>query len=188
MNSTSVSTSCATERCTSSGSAFQRSGDAERAGAFELAPQVVELVDLGDREPAALGNDLLDLRRTVFRCGRRGHGFSHLLVTLPIVRECIRRPRSADAEPDGAFLRGVFDRGEVPADRGSRHEMIDRHHVAALLDALVLHESPDRISNGLEPVHRTSSGRNRYPLAANTAYRELPRCRGLTPEGRVTGV
>src|SRR5204863_6965726 len=154
MNSTSVSTSCATERCTSSGSAFPRSGDADaparsssrrRSSSLSTsvivsAPRLATTFFLADGLPcrsglvsaAEAGADLP---------GRRARVLTFFFVTLPIVRKCIGRPRSADAEPDGALLSGAFDRHEIPAGRGSRHEMIDRHHVAALLDALLLHES-----------------------------------------------
>ena len=158
MNSTSVSTRCATDRCTSSGSAFHRAGRRRRA--LDLLPQVLELGDFGDGEPPAFATTLVRRGRRDAEIWRRSASATRAETAFVLPRQrCPLRMSSANAYGGKgpvtiALTPAVpsrLERAPVAGRRRTRNQVI---HVA----------TPPRFSTRSARTHRLTTGTQRFEL------------------------
>ena len=179
MNSTSVSTSCATERCTSSGSAFHRHGEDEAplrsSSRRRSSSRATSRIVSPPRFATSRGRARFLVARFPRRSGflvaeRRNEDFPaplSFLAMSPLVGEGVRRPRSAHGQPQAVALGRAFDNLAVAASRAPCDQVMNRHNARFLLNPLVLDQ----------PRHDRSNLRN----LRNSA----PLTRGLQPPPQI---
>src|SRR6476619_5805725 len=163
MNSTRVRTSCATDRCTSSGSAFQRRGElaavrsSSRRRSSSSATSVTvtpppRATTLVRRFRRVTGTRLFVVIDQIFS---RGPGAAYLpcpLVPRPLVPrpshrrgKCIRRKRTRQDELYSGSTSGCLQRSRVRGSRTPRNEVIHAGNSRTKGHLLLMNPSPDRM-------------------------------------------